>query len=254
MEQQTMAIRDVIHIDEEKCNGCGQCVRACPEGALRLVNGKAKLVSEVYCDGLGACIGECPTGALTVERRQASPFDEEATRARMASHGSPCPGAASRTFSPWPKAEKRERAGSTPSELTHWPIQLHLANPAAPHFQGKDLLIAADCTAFAHGAFHRDLLAGRAVVIACPKLDDLTGYIAKLAELFAGARPPSVTVVRMEVPCCRGLLQLVLQARELAGSEAPIQEVVISIEGCIIGECAPAFPERTPAKKHKAAS
>ena len=258
-----MPIRNIIKIDEDKCNGCGQCIVDCAEGALAIVDGKAKLIKESYCDGLGACIGNCPTGALTLEQREAPEFDlpEELAHA-VAAHAaaqqttptppsppvSACPsgGGASPAFSggcPGSRARqfgKQEAAApsngaETPSALGHWPIQLHLVNFAAPHFQNTDILIAADCSAFACGSFHPRLLQGKAVAIACPKLDDPSGYLEKLTALFQQANPKSVTVTRMEVPCCRGISQWVLAARNQAGSAVPVEEIIIGVEGAIIG-------------------
>ncbi len=252
-----MAMRSIIRIDEAKCNGCGNCITGCAEGALVLVNGKAKLVRESFCDGLGACIGDCPTGALTIEQREADAFDEAAVLAAAGAaqvpaaagagasaavpaasgcpsggHGGGCPGSMSRTFGP---SAPPAHAGAAPaSALRHWPVQLHLISPFAPQYQEADLLIAADCAAFACGAFHTDLLPGKALAIACPKLDELSGYVEKLRDLFTHARPPRVTVARMEVPCCGGLLRLVLEARAQAGSAVPVEEVVIGVSGDLL--------------------
>ena len=264
-----MAVRNIIKIDEDLCNGCGDCVTGCPEGALAIVDGKAKLVQESYCDGLGACIGECPTGALIIEQREADDFDEAAVEAHMAAEKdvpldpaskgeatectlqghaarsgrrkpalhTGCPGAAARVFEPRSKlASDGGEPASGASQLGHWPIQLHLINPAAPAYQCADVLIAADCTAFSYGRFHDDWLAGRALIIACPKLDQPTGYTEKLAALFAEAQPASVTVMRMQVPCCTGLVRLAAQARDRAGSTLPIHEVVVGLDGGIISE------------------
>ena len=254
-----MAVRNIIRIDEDKCNGCGNCITGCAEGALALVNGKARLVRESFCDGLGACIGECPTGALTIEQREADAFDEAAVHAAAvaaqapaaagagatafahAASGCPsgghgggggCPGSMSRTFGP---ARPAAHAGAAPaSALRHWPVQLHLVSPFAPQYQGAELLLAADCAAFACGAFHTDLLPGKALAIACPKLDELSGYVEKLTDLFALARPPRVTVARMEVPCCGGILRMALEARARANSAVPVEEVVIGVSGDIL--------------------
>ncbi|MFP4380808.1 MAG: ATP-binding protein [Candidatus Sumerlaeia bacterium] len=243
--------RNIIEIDEAKCNGCGKCVNACAEGALQMIDGKAKLVSDIYCDGLGACIGDCPTGALKVIEREADAFDEAAVEERVRdqqpktstpeSGGCPafafkpsggCPGSASRQFD---KADKKPRTSDAeqPSELTHWPIQLHLAHPAAPQFQGADVLLAADCTAFALGSFHRDLLAGKSLLIACPKLDDTRPYISKLVALCREAKPRSITIARMEVPCCSSLTQLALAAVQEAGTDIAVDEVIVSTDGQI---------------------
>lgn len=230
-----MAIRNIIQIDEAKCDGCGQCVTGCAEGALAIVDGKAKLVRESLCDGLGACIGECPQGALTIEQREADVFDDAAVEAHPA-HSAPqhpgggCPHAASRSFAPKSAETTPETGAAAPSQLAQWPIQLHLIQPTAPYFQDAEVLIAADCAAFACGDFHSRFLAGKTLIIACPKLDNPEGYIEKLRELFTEAKPRSVTVVRMEVPCCKGLLAMVLKAREQAGGATPVHEVVVGIE------------------------
>jgi len=245
-----MTIRNIIRIDEEKCNGCGNCITGCVEGALALVDGKAKLVKESYCDGLGACIGECPTDALTIETREAESFDEAATAEHMeqtakhasvashahAHHGGACPGSAQRQFARKHGAHAVSPCEATLSELTHWPIQLHLANPVSPAFQQDDVVIAADCTAFAHGTFHQRFLRAHSLLIACPKLDDTSGYLDKLTALFREANPRSVTVVRMEVPCCASLTKLAIEARKAAGSNLPVREVTIGVEGNIVSE------------------
>ena len=264
-----MALREIIRIDENLCNGCGNCVTGCHEGALEIIDGKARLVRESYCDGLGACIGTCPTGALTIEKRDANEFDEAAVAVAMAAvmvkkpagmpalpvaHGGGCPGSAARTFGAAPApahgggcpgsmqrqmrpapAAVEAPVGAVPSQLAQWPIQLHLIHPLAPQFQGGHLLVAADCTAFAFGAFHPEFLKGKALVIACPKLDDDQGYLEKLVDLFTDARPASVTVARMEVPCCGGLVRLVVEARDRAESPLKVDEVIIGVEGGIVG-------------------
>jgi len=234
-----MAKRSVITIDETKCVGCGDCVNACVGGALALVDGKAKLMREDYCDGLGVCVGECPTGALKVEMREAREYDGTREPDDSTEHGLPprpraCPGAMSRRLSG--SAAGRGPVGVAASALTHWPIQLHLVPPNAPQFQHADVLVAASCAAFACGGFHLGLLAGRSLIIACPKLDDPTGYLEKLTDLFREAAPRSVTIARMEVPCCRGLNRLVLDARAAAGADTPVREVVIGLEGQIQSE------------------
>ncbi len=242
-----MAIRNIIRIDEDLCNGCGNCVTGCHEGALEIIDGKARLVRESFCDGLGACIDTCPTGALTIEKRDANEFDEAAVAVAMAGAvaekkpaGTPalpvggCPGSMQRQLRTAPAATETP-AGAVPSQLTHWPIQLHLIHPLAPQFQGAHLLVAADCTAFAFGAFHPEFLKGKALVIACPKLDDDQGYLEKLIDLFTDAKPASVTVARMEVPCCGGLVRLVTEARDRAESTLKIEEVIVGVEGGIVG-------------------
>ncbi len=228
--------REIINIDETLCNGCGKCVSACVEGAIQLVDGKARLVKDEYCDGLGACLGTCPTGALTIEQREAEDFDEAAVKAHVSQHATAqaafiCPGLAAQSFAQQPCAQQEPSATNTPSALSQWPIQLKLIHPRMPAFHHADLLIAADCTAFALGAFHARLLCGRKLIIACPKLDDPIGYHEKLVALFQIAEPRSVSVVRMDVPCCAGLARLVIRAAMDVGLEAPIRELLVSIQG-----------------------
>ncbi|MHC4713914.1 MAG: ATP-binding protein [Planctomycetota bacterium] len=235
--------RDIIRIDREKCDGCGKCVTACVEGAIELRDGKAELVSETYCDGLGACIGECPTGALVIEKREAPAFDEEAVHLRLAEkegQGCPgsrvvnglCPGAAVRSRV-GPAAPKRDEDGAAPSSLSQWPVQLMLVPPTAPFLRGADLLISADCAPFAVGDFHDRYLAGRAVLVGCPKLDDLDYYEAKITEILKVAAPRSVTILRMEVPCCGGLAAATARAVEKAGGDVAFEVHTIGIEGSI---------------------
>jgi ferredoxin len=234
-----MAVRNIISIDEDKCNGCGQCVVDCAEAALQVVNGKAKLIKEIYCDGLGACLGSCPTGALTVVQRESDPFDEAATERHMevtrgkkeVSHG--CPGSRPIDFS---KEGQVVHAADVSPELTNWPVQLKLVATNAPYFSNADLLLAADCTAFAAVNFHSKFIKGKKVLIACPKLDDAQFYYHKLTEIFRENAINSVTVVRMEVPCCGGLAYVVKQAIQTAGKELPYNEVVIGIKGDVVGE------------------
>jgi ferredoxin len=279
-----MATREIIEIDEDKCDGCGACAVGCHEGALRVIGGKARLVGESLCDGLGACIGECPRGAITVTRREAEAYDEakvmdglsrmgpeviaahlehlrdhgqeayvRESLAYMESHGieapeggcrsgaagriGGCPGSASKRFAPVGGAKSAPptagpASADSPSALSHWPIQLHLINPRAPQYAGADLLLAADCTAFALGAFHAELLAGKSLAIACPKLDQGREiYVEKLAALLDAAR--SVTVAIMEVPCCSGLLKMVLEARESSAGKPAIETIVVGVEGGI---------------------
>jgi Pyruvate/2-oxoacid:ferredoxin oxidoreductase delta subunit len=240
--------RKIIEIDEELCDGCGQCVPSCAEGALQIVDGKAKLVGDLYCDGLGACLGECPNGALHVVEREADEFDEEAVEKRLesiAKEETPqvipmtggCPSAQLKSFAP-PAAqhEAGESAqGSTRSELTHWPVQVKLVPPTAPFLKGADLLVAADCTAVAYPNFHRDFLKGKAVMVGCPKFDDVEGYIQKFADIFRSADLNSVSVVVMEVPCCQGLPIIVERGMEAAGKKVPMEKVVISARGEVQG-------------------
>jgi NAD-dependent dihydropyrimidine dehydrogenase PreA subunit len=299
-----MATRTIIEIDQDRCNGCGACETGCPEGALKVIGGKARLVGESLCDGLGACIGRCPADAIRVVEREAEAYDEIAVikemlpqgaavlaahfahldhhgqdlylniaaeylrsqgiappqgferfgaerkapaffkpcggaqaKPRGHAHAGGCPGSAERTIArPAAAAAVTTEAATAPavpsgaSALANWPIQLHLANPRSPHFDGADVLIAADCTAFALGSFHAELLAGRSLVIACPKLDsgkDL--YLSKLAAIIGQAR--SVTAAIMEVPCCSGLLKLAQEARDAAGADTPIEAIVVGIDG-----------------------
>ncbi|HUU82085.1 MAG TPA: 4Fe-4S binding protein [Phycisphaerae bacterium] len=240
-------IRDIVSIDEELCDGCGQCVPACAEGAVRIVNGKARLVSDVLCDGLGACLGHCPRGAIKIVRRDAAAFDEAAVHGNLAS-GEParvpsgCPSSRFAQFA-GPVRGRDTGAGNgrhaaesdAPSELTHWPVQLRLLPPTAPILQGARLLVAADCVPVAYAAFHSELLRDHAVVIACPKLDDTRGYVEKLADMIRHNDPVELTVAHMQVPCCTGILQAVLEARRLAGSELPVDEVVIGVQGQVVG-------------------
>ena len=246
-----MVIRNIIQIDEEKCDGCGDCIGSCAEGALQLVNGKAKLVSDVYCDGLGACLGECPTGALTVEQRECEDFGEAAVQTRLESlnrekhtapspglavanaGGSGCPGTMLRQFQQADRPEPSRSDGEMPTELTQWPIQLHLVPVIAPFFQGAKLMIAADCVPFAYADFHQRLLAGRKLLIGCPKLDDNEFYLEKLTQIFQQNEIQSVEVAFMEVPCCFGLVQAVKIALERSGKSIPLELIKIGIQGSI---------------------
>ncbi|PKL69194.1 MAG: 4Fe-4S ferredoxin [Methanomicrobiales archaeon HGW-Methanomicrobiales-1] len=302
--------RKIISIDETKCTGCGQCIPDCPEGALQLIEGKARLVSDLFCDGLGACIGTCPEGAISVIEREAVPYDERAVMATIVQQGGPvikahlehllghgqkplyntaieylientipipehdnsaylrsarpgqpavppqpaaghpagscpsgpdpkhpfagCPGSAARSI---PRGSERgmprqPTGDSTFSELRQWPIQLTLLNPTAPYFDNADLLISADCVPFANAAFHAELLHGRILIIFCPKLDaDIEGYIEKLAEIFTRHTIQSITIARMEVPCCGGVRHIVDKALEKAGKQIPVVEKTITIQG-----------------------
>jgi Fe-S-cluster-containing hydrogenase component 2 len=227
--------RKIIEIDEALCNGCGQCVPSCHEGAIQIVNGKAKLVAERYCDGLGACLGHCPTGALQVVEREADAFDEQAVEVHLSAQKpvhSGCPSARMQQFASRPQVHAS--AASTPSELSHWPVQVHLVPPHAPFLEEADLLVAADCVPVAYPDFHRDLLQGRKVMIGCPKFDDLHSYLLKFAEIFANVEIRSVTVAVMQVPCCQSLPVVVQKALEMAGKHVPIEKVVISLEGEIV--------------------
>jgi NAD-dependent dihydropyrimidine dehydrogenase PreA subunit len=254
-------LRKIVRIDEAKCDGCGQCVPSCAEGAIAIVGGKARLVGDVLCDGLGACLGECPQGAITVIEREAAAFDEEAVKAHLARAR---PGASAGHAPPPPAAPQRPRlsvlaAGPAPSNgggcpgsrpmtlqrdasagggpatgvsrLGQWPVQLHLVPAGAPYFQGADLLVAADCVPFAYARFHDDFLEGRAVVVGCPKLDDVSPYAEKLAAIVAQGGVRSVTVVRMEVPCCGGISRLAREAVAASGREVPFRDVVVGVDG-----------------------
>jgi NAD-dependent dihydropyrimidine dehydrogenase PreA subunit len=211
-------IRTVVSIHEDLCNGCGECVPACEEGAIQIVRGKARLVSDTLCDGLGACLGSCPQGAISIQEREAAPFDEAAARRHVAALERPvCPA----------------------SELTHWPVQLRLLPATAPALRGARLLVAADCVPVAYAGFHSDLLRDRAVVIACPKLDDRRGYVEKLAEMIRHNDLAEITVAHMEVPCCNGILRMVLEARELAGSGVPVDDITIGLRGELVARRRP---------------
>jgi Fe-S-cluster-containing hydrogenase component 2 len=235
--------RKIIEINRDLCNGCGLCAGACAEGALELdAEGKAVLVRDIYCDGLGACLDVCPTGALKVVEKEAAAYDEEAALAHVRAirddvveRHSGCPGSASRVFEPASRtsaaAGSQSTAGSAQSELGQWPIQLHLVSPAAPYFRECDLLVAADCTAFALGSFHAEILRGKALVIACPKLDRTEGYIEKLAEIIAANTVYSITVAIMEVPCCSGLWRMVEEAIAESGKNIAARKIVIGIDG-----------------------
>jgi NAD-dependent dihydropyrimidine dehydrogenase PreA subunit len=255
-----MSLRQVIQIDEELCDGCGNCVPSCAEGALQIIDGKARLVSDVLCDGLGACLGECPTGALTVIEREAADFDEAAVElhlgrpapkhehavpAMMAAgpggtpggHG--CPGAAVRVF---PLIDKTPAAAlpafaadGSASKLRQWPVQLHLVPPTAPFFRGRDVLLAADCVPVAVGDFHQSFLDGRGLAIACPKLDrHLDVYVQKLTAMIDEAGIASLTVAIMEVPCCGGLAHMAMQAQRAAARKVPIRLVKVGIRGDVL--------------------
>jgi len=278
-------LRKIIRIDDDLCNGCGNCVPGCPEGALRIIDGKARLVGDLFCDGLGACIGECPEGAITVEEREAEPYDEKRVMANIVKQGpgtirahlqhlsdhneavylrealsylavnghavpegfasglnsrtvehrhAGCPGSMSREI-------KRNRdsivaaiSGEVKSELTQWPVQLHLINPMAPYFRGAELLIAADCVPFALAGFHERFLQGKKLIIFCPKLDQgIDTYIEKLSTLFREQEIRSITLLHMEVPCCFGVGRIVEEALGKAGASIAVNDVTVSIGGDI---------------------
>lgn len=271
--------RKIIHIDEELCDGCGRCIPNCPEGALQIIDGKARLISDLFCDGLGACIGHCPEGAITVEEREAEPYEEKkvmeniirqgpntiaAHLDHLKSHGETdlyqqavtvlrekgldvpvesksepcqggCPGSRAMNFAA--PEEKTQDAASRPSALSHWPVQMHLISPRSPHFEGSDLVLAADCTAFTLGDFHKDFLKGKTLAIACPKLDSGTEiYLEKLKALIDEAKINTLTVMTMEVPCCSGLLQLARKALAGTSRKVPLKHVLVGIQGTILKE------------------
>lgn len=243
-----MSLRKIVRIDEEKCDGCGLCVPSCAEGAIQIIDGKAKLVSETYCDGLGACLGECPQGAISIEERDAADFDEVAVEKHLVHMGNTadpvpqaheteepscpsCPGSAVRRFEPAGAAPRSSREPEEISMLGHWPVQLMLVPPHAPFLKNADLLICADCVPFTIPDFHRRYLAGRAVLVGCPKLDDLNYYYEKLKAIFAQASPRRITVLRMEVPCCGGIAQAAAQARNEAAADTPMEVHTIGIQG-----------------------
>jgi len=232
-----MVLRNIVKIDEEKCNGCGLCVNACAEGAIEIIDGKAKLVSEIYCDGLGACLGHCPEDAITVEQREADEFDEKATEAHLAGQQKPkaeiqfqCPGMAAQQMRP--KASAAESAtAEVPSQLGQWPVQLKLVSPHAPYFADADMLLVADCVPFAMGDFHDRLLKGHSIAVGCPKLDNVEFYVEKLAAILHANKLKSLTVVHMEVPCCSGLTYIARQAIAKNGVEMSFEDVTIDLQG-----------------------
>ncbi len=235
-----MALRNIVKIDEEKCNGCGECIDACAEGAIQLVNGKAKLISEVYCDGLGACIGHCPTDAIIVEQRESEEFDEKAVEEHLAKQKQQgpqidfvCPGMMAKKLRDIDESSNAE-SPQVSSQLSHWPVQLKLVPPTAPYLAGADLLLVADCVPFAMGDFHSQFLTGRSIVVGCPKLDDTDFYVDKLTDIIKQNKLNSLTVVHMEVPCCSGLTRIATQAVAASGLQLAFDDVTISLQGNII--------------------
>lgn len=231
-------VRKIIKIDEEKCTGCGLCIPNCVEGALQIIDGKARLVKDAYCDGLGACIGECPEGAITLIEREAEAFDEEAAKAyaeqmtgKEAEVPFVCPGAMVKDIQPESDATDHVPSEIPPSQLSNWPVQLNLVPPAAPYFQNADLLVVADCVPFAVADFHSKFLRGRIAVVGCPKFDDAGYYVEKLTEIFKQASINSLTVARMEVPCCSGLVRIVQSAMAASGKDIPFKAITLSIRG-----------------------
>lgn len=276
--------RNIIKIDEEKCNGCGLCIPNCPEGAIQIIDGKARLISDLMCDGLGACLGHCPEDAIEVEKREAEPYDEakvmeniiqagpntiKAHLTHLKEHGEErylkqafavlkekgieipkevpmthaqtahvggCPGSRAMQFAR-SEAEAGTEDGVRASQLTHWPVQMHLISPMAPHYQGADVLLSADCVAYAAGDFHKDHLKGKTLAIACPKLDEGQDvYKEKIKALIDQAKINTLTVAIMQVPCCRGLLALAQDAAGEAERKVPIKAMVIGLQGQVLSE------------------
>ena len=230
-------IRKIIQIDEDRCNGCGACASACHEGAIAMVDGKARLIRDDYCDGLGDCLPACPVDAIHFVEREAAAYDEAAVKAHLARRvqekplACGCPGTHSHTLDRTDRRpERAEDQAAISSQLRQWPVQIKLAPVNAPYFDGADLLIAATCSAFAYGDFHRDFIRGRITLVGCPKLDGVD-YAEKLAEIIRNNDVKSVTVVRMEVPCCGGLELMVKNALQSAGKWIPWQVVTISCAG-----------------------
>jgi len=253
--------RNIIKIDEEKCTGCGLCVPGCQEEAIKIIDGKAKLVSDIFCDGLGACLGECPEGALSIEEREANPFDEKMVQETIArkkreqaqvgagksapqglgvispaAHG--CPSSAHAVFERKTQAAPATaQSGTKQSELTHWPIQLHLVNPVAEFFHGKNVVLAADCVAYSLPDFHGRFLQGKSLAIACPKLDEGQDvYVEKIRKMVDESKINTLTVIMMEEPCCRGLLQIAHAALQGTKRKVPLKAIIVSTRGDVISE------------------
>ncbi|PVX26794.1 MAG: 4Fe-4S ferredoxin [Candidatus Bathyarchaeum sp.] len=233
-----MVLRNIVKIDEKKCNGCGICIPACAEGAIQIIDGKAKLVKDIYCDGLGACLGKCPQDAITIIQREAEEFNEKAAEEHVhqtktsTTAPSLCPSVKPIQFEePTKKPARNTISEKKETRLSTWPVQLKLMPPNAPFLKNSDLLIAADCVPFAYADFHEDMLKDKVLAVGCPKLDDATLYRNKLAAIFRAADIRSVTVVNMEVPCCFGLMRLVKEALELSGKVVPVTQQTISIKG-----------------------
>jgi Fe-S-cluster-containing hydrogenase component 2 len=235
--------RKIIEINEELCDGCGQCVPDCAEGALQIIDGKAKMLADKYCDGLGACLAACPQDALTIIEREADEFDEEAVedllKSMVGKKKMPTAAVSSglanvKIETPCQSANKPRFdfvAGKSDSTLTHWPIQIRLVPAQAPFLKNADLLVAADCVPVAYPHFHRDFLADRVIMMGCPKFDDVNGYIQKFVEVFQEAKPKSIKLAIMEVPCCAGMRMIVKEALKQAGQDIPVEEVVVSARG-----------------------
>ncbi|OGR12442.1 MAG: hypothetical protein A2341_19970 [Deltaproteobacteria bacterium RIFOXYB12_FULL_58_9] len=247
----SVVTRQIVEIDEEKCDGCGDCVTTCAEGAIQIIDDKAKLVADNLCDGIGNCLGICPQGAITVHERAAEAYDESAVEKHLSkqkreklpvqltqitptphSHGGGCPGSQLRNFRPEPVVATAS-GQNRPSMLGQWPVQLTLLPPAGSIWDKANVLIAADCVSFAMADFHETLLAGKTLAIACPKLDDTGPYVDKLAHIFGNNDVRSIEVAIMEVPCCRGLLQVVMDALQQSGKDIPVEAVVIGVRGTV---------------------
>ncbi len=289
--KETIMIREIVKIDEDLCNGCGDCVPACHEGAIQIIDDKARLVSDLMCDGLGACLGHCPQGAITIEKREAEPYDEvkvmeimvekgkntvvahlkhlkehnetdflkqaveylkqnkdklkfdmeevikEVHNSGVHNHGGGCPGAKAMTFDPKSASASTDETVSGKSELRQWPVQLHLVSPRAAYFKNADVVLAADCVAFSLGNFHQKYLKGKALAIACPKLDSgQEVYVAKLKSMIDEAEINTLQVIIMQVPCCGGLLQIAKAAANSANRKVPVKATIVGLEGDIISE------------------
>ncbi len=243
-------LRKIIEIDEELCDGCGQCVPDCAEGSLKIVDGKARLVADKLCDGLGACLGSCPTGALRIIEREADEFDEEAVeeylagmkagntqQAKQAPSG--CPSAQLQTLQPAsPCQSANTPSAQTGSALSHWPVQIRLIPATAPFLQKSDLLVAADCTAVSYPHIQQDYIAGKVVMMGCPKFDDQQLYIQRFTEIFETAQLKSLTILIMEVPCCGSMTHIIKKAYDAVKPDIPVKQVVISTRGTVLEECA----------------
>jgi Fe-S-cluster-containing hydrogenase component 2 len=221
--------RKIISIDSEKCNGCGLCVNACAEGAIKLVNGKAQLVSDVYCDGLGACLPHCPTGALSIVEREAEPFDEELVKLQQSIKEPKAPVHTCPSIHFKPDSTKK-------GALSHWPIQIRLVPPMAHYFQNAKLLVVADCVPIAYQNFHNDFLQDHIVLVGCPKFDPKEQYVQKFAEIFLNNDIKSVTIPVMEVPCCQALPNIVLAGLQYSGKNIPVEKIIISIQGEVLSK------------------
>ena len=240
-------LRKIIEIDEELCDGCGQCIPSCAEGALEIVDGKAHIIADKLCDGLGACLGECPTGALKVIEREADEFDEEAVEEHLTEKETAkeeqkiprgCPSTQIKTFVPiesHPETQVPSAVGTkSESALSHWPVQIRLIPPKAPFLKGADLLVLADCAAVAYANLHRNLINGKVVMMGCPKFDAAEEYIEKFAEIFKTAGIKSISTVYMEVPCCSGLPMIVKKGLEASGQTIPMTDILISTRGKVL--------------------